>query len=90
MSGMNGSERPTADIKRVDMSGLRSGASAAHSSSLVDRRFDPAHGLVTLPCVCGGDVTADPIVPAKGVQAHNYSSRHRAWRNNREAELDAA
>jgi len=36
------------------------------------------------PCVCGGQVHADPAAPAKGVAQHNSTSRHRAWRANRE------
>lgn len=81
----NGRERPTAVVGRVDMSASGPGASAAPASTnLVDRRADPAHGLVSVPCACGGMVTADPIQPAKGVQAHNYTSRHRGWRANRE------
>ncbi len=36
-------------------------------------------------CVCGGSVQADPAAPAYGVQAHNYTSRHKGWRLNRAA-----
>ena len=34
-------------------------------------------------CICGGEVQADPAAPARGVQAHNYTARHKAWRLNR-------
>jgi len=31
------------------------------------------------PCGCGGQVTADPTVPAEGVTLHNDSAGHEAW-----------
>lgn len=34
----------------------------------------------TLPCVCGGLVTADIECPAAGVREHQKTARHRAWR----------
>jgi hypothetical protein len=40
-------------------------------------------GIEVRGCVCGGKVHAAPGAPAKGVQAHNYTSRHKAWRLNR-------
>lgn len=40
--------------------------------------------LQTLPCACGGRVTADPAAPAKGVAQHNSTGRHKAWRAARE------
>lgn len=33
------------------------------------------------PCACGGTVTADPARPAPGVAAHQFTSRHKAWRS---------
>lgn len=40
-------------------------------------------GIEVRPCICGGAVHADPDAPAKGVQAHNYTARHKAYRLNR-------
>lgn len=37
--------------------------------------------LETRPCACGGTVTADPNAPAKGVAAHQFTGRHKAWRS---------
>ena len=34
----------------------------------------------TLPCRCGGLVTADPGAPTEGVREHNATWRHRTWR----------
>lgn len=42
-------------------------------------------GVETRPCACGGSVKADPGDPAKGVAAHRFTSRHRAWRANQVA-----
>lgn len=39
--------------------------------------------LQTLPCACGGYVTADPERPAPGVAAHQFTGRHKAWRSAR-------
>lgn len=42
-------------------------------------------GLESRPCVCGGMVQADSRRPGPGVAAHNYTSRHKAWRASHEA-----
>jgi hypothetical protein len=34
----------------------------------------------TLPCACGGTVTADPSEPAQGVQLHQREAIHRMYR----------
>ena len=34
----------------------------------------------TLPCACGGTVTADPDDPAQGVQLHQREAIHRLYR----------
>lgn len=36
------------------------------------------------PCACGGTVRADPMAPANGVAAHQFTGRHRAWRDANE------
>lgn len=84
---MNELGRPTALIRRIDLSadGQRaSGAPATSEAALFHayRAVDTA--VETRPCVCGGEVTADPYAPARGVQAHNFTSRHRGWRAARE------
>lgn len=87
---MNGQERPTALIRRVDLSadGQRaSGAPASSEAVLVAGYGGLIGSLVAKPCVCGGDVTADPLRPAPGVAAHNHTGRHKAWRQNHEAWL---
>lgn len=91
------SERPTAAIRRVDMSASRPGASAARPSpedALFHgyRRAGETDGanLDRRTCVCGGIVTADLDRPGPGVAAHNFSARHRAWRLNRGDEDPAA
>lgn len=38
--------------------------------------------IVGKPCACGITVYADPEAPASGVQLHNASPEHRAWRRN--------
>lgn len=85
---MNGLARPTAPQGgRFDLSPSASSASASPASSEA-RLFDAYRGarspIEELPCVCGGMVRANPESPATGVQAHNYTARHRAWRMNRE------
>lgn len=96
---MNGQGRPTALTRRIDLSASGQRASGAPASP--ERALEYAYrhstgadvsisGLEQRPCVCGGTVTADPLSPAKGVQAHNYSPRHKAWRSNHEQELYAA
>ena len=79
---MNGQERPTALIRRVDLSAGGQRASGAPATSEAELIWAGRNGstLRTEPCVCGGFVTADPGAPAYGVQAHNYTSRHLAWR----------
>ena len=81
---MNGSGRPTAVIQRVDMSVPGHGASAVHSSSeaelILAYASTAASRLETRPCVCGGAVTADRERPSLGVAAHQFTSRHIAWR----------
>lgn len=84
---MNGPERPTALIRRVDLSASGQRASGAPASSELDlfhayRARDG--GIQEGPCVCGGTVQADPDAPGRGVAAHNHTSRHKAWRLWRE------
>jgi hypothetical protein len=63
----------------------RASASAASPRGLHTYRARPPIGTVEdRPCACGGIVTANPEAPAYGVQAHNYTGRHKAWRANRE------
>lgn len=87
---MNGQVRPTArQGGRFDVSPAASSASAAPASSedLLMRGYrntDPAGGLETRPCACGGIVTADPDAPGRGVAAHQFTGRHKAWRANQE------
>lgn len=82
---MNTSERPTAGVKRVDVS-APPGASAARATSEDALIWASRNGstLARCDCICGGIVMADPNAPAYGVQAHNFTSRHRAWRAARE------
>jgi hypothetical protein len=35
--------------------------------------------LRTLPCACGGEITADLHDPTPQVQRHNRTLQHRAW-----------
>lgn len=81
---MNGQERPTALYRRVDLSagGQRASGAPAPLHALRVMPFDRT--TETRPCVCGGPVTANPDAPAYGVQAHNFTGRHKAWRANRE------
>lgn len=84
---MNGSGRPTAASGgRFDLSPSAGRASVAPTSSEEDRIWSSRNGSVTRTerCVCGGLVIANPETPAYGVQAHNYTGRHRAWRANRD------
>lgn len=78
------SERPTAEIRRVDLSAPEVSASVVRSVSeeALFKGYSGAESvLVTLPCACGGDVTADPNAPARGVAAHQFTGRHKAWRS---------
>jgi hypothetical protein len=82
---MNGQGRSTATVQRVDLSSTHHGASAVPATNREAVLFHAyRHILETVDCACGGTVTADPEAPAKGVQAHNYTGRHKAWRSNRE------
>lgn len=40
--------------------------------------------IVGRPCACGLVVYADAEAPVSGVQLHNASPEHRAWRRNAE------
>lgn len=84
---MNGrGQHPTASGNRVDLSpaARASGAGLATEQALFHayRRVDD--GVETRPCACGGMVHAEPDAPARGVQAHNFTGRHKAWRAARE------
>lgn len=77
-----------ATVQRVDLSPTYHGASAVPASP----EAELMHGyrgarqlLEERPCVCGGTVRANPAAPWRGVQAHNFTGRHKAWRSNREA-----
>lgn len=78
-------QHPTAS-GRGDLSPAARASGAGHASedSLFHayRRVD--NSVESRPCACGGMVHADPDLPAKGVQAHNYTGRHKAWRSVRE------
>jgi hypothetical protein len=64
--GLSGVAQPTTDSTARDVSATPIDASA---------------GLLrSLPCVCGGIVTADPACPAVGVRIHQTSLLHRIWR----------
>ena len=89
MSGMNGrSPHPTAASGgRFDLSPSAARASGAGSEAALFHGYRAVvvdNGVETRPCVCGGAVHADPFAPAKGVQAHNFTGRHKAWRQARE------
>lgn len=71
--------RPTATGLRRDMSGFAVGASGEGEPLLPDVILDYDPHL-TLPCACGGVVTADPRSPVAGVRAHVIQARHKAWR----------
>lgn len=76
---MNGLERPSVTVHRIDVSAVRPNAPVVSEEALF-RGYSGGSVLVTLPCVCGGDVTADPYAPARGVAAHQFTGRHKAWR----------
>ena len=44
----------------------------------------------TLPCACGGSVTADPTEPTHGVQVHQREAVHRLYRQRMIYGLDLA
>lgn len=87
MSGMNGrSPYPTAS-GRGDLSPAARASGMGSEAALFHgyRATEPVdNGVETRPCVCGGVVHADPFAPARGVQAHNFTGRHKAWRSARE------
>jgi hypothetical protein len=71
----------------IEPKGEEEGAPAT-AAATAEPPVVPAEDLPSLQrrqCACGGFVIADPISPAKGVAAHQFTSRHRAWRANREA-----
>jgi hypothetical protein len=91
MSGMNGrSPYPTAAPGgRFDLSPSAGRASGTGSEAALFHGYSRAAetdgvGVEERPCICGGVVHADPAAPARGVQAHNFTARHKAWRSNRE------
>ena len=49
------------------------------------RNLVPEKATSILPCACGGRVRADRRFPTVGVQHHNRTKRHQAWRKAREA-----
>lgn len=73
-------ERPTAEIRRVDLSTPHQRSSAAPEASLFRGYSSLAARIEERPCVCGGIVKANPLSPANGVAAHQFKSRHMAWR----------
>lgn len=83
---MTGLGRPTASVERVDLSvQQRASAVPATSEEALFRGYRGSAetdgiGIEHRPCVCGGTVTADPRRPAPGVAAHQFTSRHKAWR----------
>lgn len=81
------SGRPTVVVQRVDVSTSDSRASAARSIREGELAFGYSglaiSRLETLPCACGGEVTADPERPAPGVAAHQFTGRHKGWRSAR-------
>lgn len=87
---MKGQERPTARIRRVDVS-ARSGASAAPADP--EERLFRAYGRLqpgqvglfrvgrVERCVCGGTIElTDNARIDQVVAAHNESALHQAWR----------
>lgn len=66
-------EQPAVTVRRVD-------APATSEDALFHGYAGAVSHLETRPCVCGGTVTADPFRPAPGVAAHQFTSRHKAWR----------
>lgn len=94
---MTTSERPTAKIRRVDVSASSDGASAARSSEdLLFRGYgslEPGQSGVfkvtdrSEKCQCGGllELRGDAVVE-QIVAAHNESALHKAWRAWREAD----
>jgi hypothetical protein len=80
--------RPTTTVQRVDVSASHYGPSAVLASPESDL-FHAYRGsrrtIDSRPCECGGVVHANPAAPWRGVQAHNFSGRHKAWRAAREA-----
>lgn len=82
---MNGRVRPTArQGGRFDLSPAVDRASAGPALHEVVEAYCASPGIESRPCVCGGMVQASPLTPARGVQAHNFTGRHKAWRANRE------
>ncbi len=78
------SERPAAVVQRVDVSAPTTEPAARATSEDALFLGYNTKALETRPCACGGDVTADPLAPARGVAAHQFTGRHRAWRENQE------
>lgn len=78
---------PTAPGIRGDLSpaARASGAGLATEQALFHAyRSTVRTPIVSRPCECGGTVHANPAAPARGVQAHNHTGRHKAWRAARE------
>lgn len=84
---MNGRGQPSTASGRGDLSSAAraSGAGLAPEDALI-HAYRASEPIDVQPCMCGGYVHANPDAPAKGVQAHNYTGRHRAWRSTRESD----
>jgi hypothetical protein len=64
--GLSGAAQPTIDPTARDLS---------------VPPIDTSAGLLrSLPCVCGGFITADPDCPAIAVNVHTQTVIHQLWR----------
>ena len=94
----HGQERPTATVRRVDMSSSRRASAApASSEQLLFRAYGSLKpgqvGLVRVtkvvydrvePCACGGELVDDRRSIRRIVEQHNETPLHQAWRAWRE------
>lgn len=77
MSDMGSRSWPTtAGGARLTLSAYPASASATTEADL----FAGIPFVRTLPCACGGSVTADIECPAAGIREHQATSMHREWR----------
>lgn len=98
---LNEQERPTAAVRRVDVSTSNGGSSAASArpekaesilfrayGKLVDGQVGVFRVMDTRvePCACGGSLRIEEGASVQdGVEAHNQTALHQAWRAWREA-----
>lgn len=55
-------------------------STSAHTESDLFAGYRAIPPERTLPCLCGGSVTADIECPAGGMREHQATALHRAWR----------